>query len=252
MRCSCGEHRQPVSIRAIVWTFALVLVASASAFAQFDRGTLSGTIKDQQGGVVPGVTVTVTNQATQQARSSVTDGSGFFTLPLLEPSRYDITAELDGFKKVTRQNVQLDAGASLTLDFALETGAMTEVVNVTADAPPLQTDVTMRKTVEAKDIEQLSFSGRNPIGVAGLKAGVVGGSFNNYGFDEPEQRRLQHQRQPRRREQHHGRRRHGHPHALVGRRDRRAERRRDSGSAGAHGQLHAGVRARRAAGRSAS
>ena len=53
---------------------------------------------------------------------------------------------------------------------------------MTADAPALQTDVTLRKTVEAKDIEQLSFNGRNPIGVAGLKAGVIGGSFNNYGF----------------------------------------------------------------------
>ena len=113
MRCSYREHRQPVSIRMIVCTFALLLAAAAPAFAQFDRGTISGTIKDQQGGVVPGVTVTVTNQATQQSRSAVTDGSGYFTLPLLEPSRYDIAAELDGFKKITRQNVQLDAGASI-------------------------------------------------------------------------------------------------------------------------------------------
>ncbi len=55
-------------------------------------------------------------------------------------------------------------------------------MTVTAEAAPLQTDVALRKTVEAKDIEQMSFSGRNPIGVAGLKAGVIGGSFNSYGF----------------------------------------------------------------------
>src|SRR4029450_11994194 len=58
----------------------------------------------------------------------------------------------------------------------------TEVVTVTSQAPPLQTDVTVRKTVEAKDLEQLSFSGRNPLGVPALKAGVIGGNFNNLGF----------------------------------------------------------------------
>jgi hypothetical protein len=165
---------------------ALMLVAAAPrpADAQFDRGTISGTITDQQGGVVPGVTVTVINLSTQQSRSTITDGSGFFTLPLLEPSRYDITAELDGFKKVTRPNIQLDAGGSVKVDFSLEPGAMTEVVTVTAEAPALQTDVTIRKTVEAKDMELLSFSGRNPIGVAGLKAGVSGGAFNSRGFDD--------------------------------------------------------------------
>ena len=55
-------------------------------------------------------------------------------------------------------------------------------MTVTAEATPLQTDVAVRKTVEAKDIELLSFSGRNPLGVPALKAGVIGGSFNNFGF----------------------------------------------------------------------
>jgi hypothetical protein len=170
--------------RIALAALALLAFAPRPAAAQFDRGTVSGTVTDQQGGVVPGATVTIVNQSTQQSRSTVSDASGFFTLPLLEPSRYEISAELDGFKKVTRQNVQLDAGASVRIDFALEAGAMTEVITVTAEAAPLQTDVTIRKTVEAKDLEQLSFSGRNPIGVAGLKAGVSGGNFNSRGFDD--------------------------------------------------------------------
>ena len=70
------------------------------------------------------------------------------------------------------------------MDFILETGALTESVTVTADTPILQTDTSLRKTIESKDIEQLSFSGRNPIGVVGLKPGVVGGSFNNYNFSD--------------------------------------------------------------------
>jgi hypothetical protein len=161
----------------------LVSLIAAPAFAQFDRGSISGTISDQSGGVVPGVTVTVTN-AQQQPRTAVTDGSGFYTFPNLQAGKYNISAEIEGFKKVVRDNLNLDAAGALTIDFALETGAITEAVTVTAESPALQSDVALRKTVESKDIEQLSFSGRNPIGVAGLKPGVIGGSFNNYTFSD--------------------------------------------------------------------
>ena len=157
---------------------------ASTAFAQFERGTISGTIKDAQGGVVPGVTVTATNLQTQTPTVTVTDATGYYTFANLAPGRYNITAELQGFKKIVREDVQLDAAGALVIDFALETGDLTEQVTVTAESPPLQTDVTIRKTVESKDIEQLSFSGRNPIGVASLKAGVVGGIFNSRGFDD--------------------------------------------------------------------
>ncbi|HTV00025.1 MAG TPA: carboxypeptidase regulatory-like domain-containing protein [Luteitalea sp.] len=160
----------------------MLLLAGTPAFAQFERSRVAGTIRDQQGGVMPGVSVTATNQATNQAESSVTDESGFYSFGTLLPGQYTISAELQGFKKATRASVQLDAAGAITVDFTLETGNLSEEVTVTAEAAQLQTDVALRKTVEAKDIEQLSFNGRNPIGVAGLKAGVSGGSFNNYGF----------------------------------------------------------------------
>ena len=160
----------------------LLVAVPGVARAQFERASVSGTVTDQQGGVVPGVTVTAVQVTTQQSRTAVTDASGFYSIPSLMPGKYDISVELDGFKKTTRAAVQLDAAASVTLAFTLETGALTEVVTVTSDAPPLQTDVTVRKTVEAKDLEQLSFSGRNPLGVPALKAGVIGGNFNNLGF----------------------------------------------------------------------
>ena len=173
-----------------------VLLTALPAAAQFDRGQISGTVKDAQGGVVPGVTVSVTNLETQQMRTTVTDSSGFYTVPNLPGGKYDVSAELQGFKKALRQNVTLDSASSMVLNISLETGALTEAVTVTAEATPLQTDVAVRKTVEAKDIELLSFSGRNPIGVPALKAGVIGGSFNHRGVLLAHQRRLQHQRQP--------------------------------------------------------
>src|SRR3954452_12625714 len=167
-----------------LFALAWVLVCAAPAAAQFDRGQISGTVKDAQGAVVPGATVNVTNTQTQITSTTVTDSSGFFTVPNLVPGRYDVSAELEGFKKAVRSGVQLDAASAQTLEFALATGALTESVTVTADASALQTDTGLRKTIESKDIEQLSFSGRNPIGVVGLKPGVTGGSFNNYGFSD--------------------------------------------------------------------
>jgi hypothetical protein len=169
-------------LRRTAFTCLLVLGVATTAFAQFDRGTISGTVKDAQGGIVPGATVTVTSLQTQQSNTTVTDGSGFYTFPNLAAGRYELLVELSGFKKVNRSNIQLDAAGAVKLDFTLETGALTEEVTVTAETSALQTQVAVRKSVEAKDIELLSFSGRNPIGVPALKAGVVGGNFNNAGF----------------------------------------------------------------------
>ena len=172
----------------VVWrslyAIALGVLFAAPAAAQLDRGQISGRIHDAQGAVVPGATVTATNVQTQIATNAVSDSTGYYTFPNLPAGKYNVEAEPQGFKKALRENVTLDAAGSLNLDFTLETGAISEAVTVTAEAPRLQTDVALRKTVESKDIEQLSFSGRNPIGVVGLKAGVIGGSFNNYGFSD--------------------------------------------------------------------
>jgi hypothetical protein len=171
------------SLRSALLALCFALLASP-AMAQFDRSQISGRVKDAQGGLVPGATVTATNQQTRQSATAVTDGTGFFTFPNLASGTYTLTTELQGFKKAVRPDVALDAAASVSIDFTLETGAVTESVTVTADSPVLTTDTSLRKTIESKDIEQIPFSGRNPIGVVGLKPGVVGGSFNNYNFSD--------------------------------------------------------------------
>ena len=140
---------------------AIVFAAIAPpAWAQFERGQVSGVVKDSTGGVMPGVTVTATNLQTQAARTTVTDATGYYTFPNLQPGRYDLSAELQGFKKTVQSNVQLDAAGSLILDLTLETGNMTEAITVTAESTPLQSDVAVRKTVEAKDIEQMALNGQ--------------------------------------------------------------------------------------------
>jgi hypothetical protein len=170
------------SVASALFLLLVSLVVPAPAAAQLERGQIAGFVKDQSGAVIPGATVTAINTQTRLTRSVVSDSTGYYVFPTLAPGTYDVQVELEGFKKAMQVGVRLDAAANLTVDITLEAGAITEALTVTAEATPLQTDASIRKTVEAKDIELLSFQGRNPLGVAGLKAGVVGGSFNNLGF----------------------------------------------------------------------
>ncbi len=86
-------------LRRIALFSFLLLGAASTAFAQFDRGTISGTVKDAQGGIVPGATVTVTSTQTQQSNTTVTDATGYYTFPNLNAGRYELLVELSGFKK---------------------------------------------------------------------------------------------------------------------------------------------------------
>jgi carboxypeptidase family protein len=169
---------------APVFLAASLTLVPSLAFAQLDRGQIAGFVKDQTGGVIPGATITATLVQTGAARTVITDETGYYVFTAMTPGVYDVAVELQGFKKWMQTNVPMDAGASLRVDALLQTGTISETITVVAMPTPLQTDVTLRKTVEAKDIELLSFSGRNPIGVVGLKAGVVGGAFNSRGFDD--------------------------------------------------------------------
>ena len=111
---------------------ACVLLLAAPAAAQFDRGTISGVVKDQSGAIVPGVTVTAKSLQTQELATAVTDASGYFTMTTLRPGRYDVSAELDGFKKASRTGVMLDGGAAIRVEFVLEAGNLAETVTVVA------------------------------------------------------------------------------------------------------------------------
>ncbi len=170
--------------RILLTSVVLVAFAALPAFAQGDRGQLAGFVKDQSGGVIPGATVTATSSQTRLIWTSVTDPQGYYVFPALPPGTYEIAVELEGFKKWIQTGMTLDAASSARVEVVLETGPLAESITVMAEATPLQSDVALRKTVEAKDIELMSFSGRNPIGVVSLKAGVMGGAFNSRGFDD--------------------------------------------------------------------
>jgi len=171
-------------IRLLTLVCAASLLANVRpASAQLDHGAFSGTVRDQQGGVIADATVTVSLAHVKVDRTTASDAKGFYTFPNLQPGLYDVVAELAGFKKFTRLAIQLDAAAAITLNLTLEPGAVTEEVIVAAESPSLQTDVAVRKTIESKDVELLLLNGHNPINLALLKTGVRGGAFNAFNFD---------------------------------------------------------------------
>jgi len=110
-------------------------VSPALAQSTAINGTIEGTIKDEQGAVLPGVTVTVSNVDTGDQRVVVTNESGLYRAPLLSLGTYQVVVELQGFKKVERTGISLRAGQTAVIDFALTVGAVVETITVTADSP---------------------------------------------------------------------------------------------------------------------
>jgi len=110
-----------------VFTIALLcaILAPCAAYAQVDRATLTGTIKDTVGALVPGATVSITNQATNAVQHQVTTDTGEYLCVSLMPGKYQIDVELSGFKK-NSQIVTLEVGQRARVDAVLEVGAVTE------------------------------------------------------------------------------------------------------------------------------
>lgn len=163
---------------------ALLLAGSSYTFAQSQaiNGTIEGTIADSSGGVLPGVTVTVTNLETGAASTVVTNESGLYRAPLLPLGSYRVSAELDGFKKFERTGVQIRAGQTAVVDIAMEVGALTEVVSVTAETPVVDVGrIDQGRTLDEREIKELPLTSRNPYNFALLQPGVVGFETQEFG-----------------------------------------------------------------------
>ena len=115
----------------------LALAAPRAVFAQVDRATVSGVVKDSGGAVVPGATVTVTNLATNVASQQTTTETGSYLVVNLIPGQYRIDVELTGFKKRS-QTVTLEVGQRARVDMPLEVGNFAETVDVAGASPDAQ------------------------------------------------------------------------------------------------------------------
>ncbi len=180
-------------VKLIVSVVAAVLVAAAPApaFAQAGRAEINGTVFDTAKGVIPGATVTATNEATGLLRTFTSGADGRFVIPTLTPGTYTIAVELQGFQTTTRQGVPLGVGQELTLDFTLSVAALQEQVTVTGEAPVVEVTTSRVGTnVTTREIDNLPSQGRNQLSLMQLVPGLTpslapgtfeGGQFNANG-----------------------------------------------------------------------
>ena len=152
---------------------ALVAGSAAPALAQGELATITGTITDAQGGVMPGATATVVNIGTNVKTTAVSNDAGVYVLPSLVNGRYRLTCTLDGFAPVERE-LEVRAGDRLRVDLTLAVGAITEETRVVAETPLLETTTATRSQVIDKDkVENLPLAGRNPYALAYTIQGVT-------------------------------------------------------------------------------
>lgn len=141
---------------------ALLLVLLPTAGAQVSA-TLNGTVTDATGAVVPGANVTLTNEATHEARNSVSNESGYFAFPALLPSTYTVKIDAKGFKTYERHGIVLHAADLIKLsDLTLQVGQTNETVTVEANTQIIPVENGQRAAIlDFKDIQQLAIQGRN-------------------------------------------------------------------------------------------
>ncbi len=119
----------------------------------FAQGTLTGTVRDQSGGVLPGVTVEASSPALiEKVRVAVTDDAGLYRIPSLNPGTYSLTFRLTGFNLVKREGIELSGTTTLTIPIDMRVGSLEETITVTGETPVVDVQSAQRETVLNSDI----------------------------------------------------------------------------------------------------
>ncbi len=174
----CGLREAPA--RCLLLTaFCLLLFLIThhslliTAVAQSATATLSGTVEDANGAVVPGTTVTATNVATTLRRQTVTNSEGYFTLPLLPPGGYTLRAEHDGFAPLQVENIVLNVGDQKALQIQLKAGDVKAEVQVINDVPLINESPAVGTVIDRQFVANLPLNGRSFQSLINLTPGVV-------------------------------------------------------------------------------
>ncbi len=152
---------------------ALLLAVTGALHAQEFRATVKGQVVDSSKASLPGATVTLRNQETNEVATATTNTEGNYTIPFLRPGVYTLAVEMSGFQKFTRTDMRLEVGQVAVVNAQLGVGGLTENVNVSAEAPLLETSKADRGTViDQHRIAELPLQSRSPMALAVLVAGV--------------------------------------------------------------------------------
>jgi hypothetical protein len=151
---------------------ALLLAAmvAAPALAQTLTGSIMGTVKDEQGAVLPGVTVTLTGK--QGSKTQVTDGEGIYRFPALEVGTYLVAAELSGFSKARTQEISISPGQQLAADLTLKVGSFSDNVTVTGESPVVDVKSSATETTISQSLLFSAPITRTAINVINYAPGV--------------------------------------------------------------------------------
>ncbi|MEZ5356758.1 MAG: carboxypeptidase-like regulatory domain-containing protein [Bryobacteraceae bacterium] len=149
-----------------------IIVTAAPIFGQ-TYGELAGTVSDSTGGLLGNVRIQVTNAATGAAREVRTTEAGVYAVPFLPPGRYDVSAELQGFKTLVRKGIDVQVDVRVRADLTLEIGALAETVEVTAATPLINSEnAAVGTVIENRRIVELPLNGRNWLQMVALAPNV--------------------------------------------------------------------------------
>ncbi len=167
---NCVYLRKSFGLLALI---SAVLLLSLPAYPQGNTGRILGTVTDQSGGYVAGAKVTVTDVARGTNRALVSDDAGGYVAIGLLPGTYKVRVEAKGFKAFERENLLLEVGKDINVDVVLQTGAATEVITVTEEAPMIDaTSTTLGGTISNEIINDLPLNGRNYQNLISLRPGT--------------------------------------------------------------------------------
>src|SRR5215813_8816941 len=152
---------------------ALCVLAAASAHAQVQTGSIVGVATDASNAVMPGVTVSLSgDRLIGGVHTQVTDSNGSYRFDRLPPGAYSVKFELQGFKTVTRDAIQISAAFVATVNAKMEVGNVSESITVTGESPTVDTKSNLQQTVMTQQILEGVPSGRDPWSVAKIIPGV--------------------------------------------------------------------------------
>jgi len=166
------------------------LLLGAVALAQLPTATISGTVRDSSGAVIPGVSLTATNSETGMTRTATSGSTGTYRFAALPVATYTVRAEQSGFQAQVRTGLRVTVGEEAVINFTLEVGAVTETVSVTAEAPIVNTTSgTLSTLVSEQTVSDLPLNGRNfndltllQTGISAARTVAVDGSLDGMQF----------------------------------------------------------------------
>lgn len=162
-----------ISRGAFLFSLFLAGILTSALLAQGPTGTITGTVADPSGAVVPGAKVEITNVNTGITRSTTSNSVGGFEFPLISPGAYRLTVEFTGFKKYIRDGIALNVAEKPDIQVTLQPGAMIQTVEVTAAAPLLETNTSdVGQVVTRRQVENLPLEGRSIMNLQLLSNGV--------------------------------------------------------------------------------